>query len=310
MALLFKSGAGRNEWWRRELTRLEPGLDLRFWPAIGDADDIEFALGWEFPPGSLGRFRNLKCLCSIGAGVDHVFRDPDLPPDLAIVRIVDPWMTNAMSEFVSLNVLRFHLHDPEYRRLQADAIWGEEVPSPDSARTRVGIMGLGVLGEDAAAKLAPFGFPIAGWSRRPKQLAQIESFSGEAGLDAFLGRTDILVILLPLTEATRGLLDAPHLALLPKGAFIINAARGAIIQEAALIEALDRGHIAGAALDVVAAEPLPAAHRFWRDPKIVLTPHIAAITNPSTASPQIIDNYRRARAGQPLLNRVDRAAGY
>ncbi|MBI1775814.1 MAG: glyoxylate/hydroxypyruvate reductase A [Proteobacteria bacterium] len=310
MAMLFKSGAGRTEWWRNELTRLEPGLDFRVWPEIGDPTEIEFALGWEFPPGSLHRFSNLKCLCSIGAGVDHVFRDPNLPPNLPIVRIVDPWMTNAMSEFVALNVLRFHRYDPEYRRLQTDGIWGEEVPSPDSTTRRVGIMGLGVLGQDAAAKLIPFGFPIAGWSRRPKTVPGVESFSGAAGLDALLARTDILVMLLPLTPETTGLLDRRRLALMPKGAAIVNAARGAMIVEADLLAALESGHIAGAALDVFAQEPPPKDHAFWRHPKVVLTPHIAAITNPSTASPQIIDNYRRARAGQPLLNRVDPSVGY
>jgi phosphoglycerate dehydrogenase-like enzyme len=210
---------------------------------------------------------------------------------------------------VLLNVLRFHRQDPEYRTLQAARRW-EELPAPDTASRRVGILGLGELGGAAAAALSALGFPVMGWSRAPKDRRGVECFHGPGGFDAMLPRADILVCLLPLTPETRGVLDRRALGLLPRGAFLLNAARGGHVVQDDLLAALDSGRIAAAALDVFEPEPLPPEHPFWSHPRVVMTPHAASITIPSSAAPQVVENLRRARSGRPLLNLVDFGAGY
>jgi len=180
----------------------------------------------------------------------------------------------------------------------------------DTINRRVGVMGLGTIGQDTARKFAMLGFPTAGWSRTARQLPGIETFHGSDGLWAFLARTDILVDVLPLTRDTRDLLNARAFAALPKGAFFINMARGGHVVDAALLAALDSGHLAGAALDVFNQEPLPADHRYWTHPKVNVTPHIAGATNPRTASPGVIENIKRLREGRELIHRVDPNTGY
>jgi glyoxylate/hydroxypyruvate reductase A len=171
-------------------------------------------------------------------------------------------------------------------------------------------MGLGVLGGDALAKLAPFGFDLAGWSRSPKQIADVATFHGEAGLNQFLGRTEILVCLLPLTPATAGIINGRTLALLPRGACVINAARGGHVVDGDLIAALDGGQIAHATLDVFHREPLPSEHPFWRHPRITVTPHVASVTIAETAVLAVYDGIVAAQAGRPLKNTVDLSRGY
>ncbi len=309
MAILFKSDPDDVAAWTGELSRLLPEVELRIWPEVGNPADIDFCVGWAFPQGSLAKLPNLRGLQSLGAGVDHVFRDSGLPPNLAISRIVDPSMTEDMTQWVVLNVLRFHKQDPEYRKIQAEGRW-HELPPPSWQRRRVGMMGLGELGGHALARLRLFGFPLAGWSRTSKQIDGVETFFGDDGLKPFLSRTDIRVSLLPLTPETEDLLNRKRLSWLPKGAFVINAGRGRLIVDADLVALLDSGHLGGAALDVFREEPLPAKHPFWRHPRIVVTPHVSALTRAETAAPQIVQNYRRALAGRPLLHPVDRNRRY
>mgnify|MGYP002621281106 CR=1 FL=1 len=309
MALLFKSNSDSAARWEKELRAHIPDLDFRVWPDYGDPADIDFALVWGMPAGEFHKFPNLRCIASLGAGVDHIFRDPDLPKDVAITRLVDPWMAQAMSEYVLLQVLRFHRQGDIYARQQAEKNWNT-LPFPDTAKRRVGILGLGALGEDAARKIAALDFPTAGWSRTPKQIEGVECFSGQDGLEPFLKRTDILCCLLPLTPQTENIIDAKLLATLPAGAFIVNSARGKHVVDEDLLAALDSGHIAGAALDVFREEPMPASHPYWTHPKVLVTPHAAALTNPRTGAKQVADNILRTRAGQPPAYVVDRAAGY
>jgi glyoxylate/hydroxypyruvate reductase A len=226
-----------------------------------------------------------------------------------VARLVDRLLTAAMSEWVLLNVLRFHRQDPDYRAQQAARIW-RELPAPATAERRVGILGLGALGADAAAKLAALGFPVLGWSRRPKSLPEISTFSGDDGLAAMLPQTDILVCLLPLTPDTHGLIDQSLLGRLPRGAYLLNPARGGHVVDTDLLRALDSDQLAGAALDVFAPEPLPSEHPFWAHPKVVITPHAASMTIPASVAPQVVENLHRLRSGTPLLNLVDAAAGY
>ncbi|UPY39283.1 NAD(P)-binding domain-containing protein [Sediminicoccus sp. KRV36] len=214
-----------------------------------------------------------------------------------------------MTEWVLLNVLRFHRQDLEYRAQQAARIW-DELPAPDTAKRRIGLLGLGQLGAASAQALLGLGFPVMGWTRNPRQMAGVQGFSGSDGLEDMLRQTDILICLLPLTPETRGVINGRSLAWLPRGAFVINAARGGHVVAEDLLAALDSGHVAAAALDVFEPEPLPADHRFWTHPKVLVWPHASAITIPSSAAPQVVENLRRAREGRPLINLVDFSAGY
>jgi len=309
MALLFRSTVDSAARWQAQLARLTQQLDIRVWPEIGNPMEIDYALVWRPEPGFLASLPSLKLILSLGAGVDHLLGDPQLPRHIPIVRLVDPHMTDAMSEYVVLQVLRLHRRDLDYRAQQEAGVW-RELDQQNAAARRVGILGLGELGQDAAKKLKALGFDVAGWSRSEKNLGGIASYAGAAGFAPLLSRSEILICLLPLTTETEGILNANTLALLPKGAALVNAARGAHLVEEDLLAALASGQISTAVLDVFREEPLPAGHPFWRHPRVIVTPHVAAFTNPTTAAPIILDNIRRFEDGRPLLNQVDLARGY
>jgi glyoxylate/hydroxypyruvate reductase A len=309
VALLFLSDSDDPAAWRAALAERLPGLDMRVWPETGTAADIDAALVWNHPRGALQALPNLRAILSLGAGVNHVLDDPALPPGVPIARIVDPALATGMAEYAALAVLRYHRNFDVYERLQREKRW-KRLPIPVTAARRVGVLGLGEIGSACAGMIAGLGFPVAGWSRTPKSLPGIASYAGPDGLAAFLAQTDILVCVLPLTAATRGVINQATLAALPRGAFVINIARGAHVVDQDLIAALDSGHIAGATLDVFADEPLPRDHPFWTHPKVTVTPHIASITNPDTAAEGVAENLRRLADGRPLLNLVDRARGY
>ncbi|MBI3451459.1 MAG: glyoxylate/hydroxypyruvate reductase A [Rhodospirillales bacterium] len=222
MAVLFSSEADDPTAWVEALTCRLPGIEMRIWPEVGDVRDIEVALVWRCPPGDLRRYPNLRLICSLGAGVEHVLADSDLPPGVPVTKIVDPDLTAGMSEYVLAAALHYHRQFPIYAAFQRDGRW-KKLRRPDTARRRIGLLGLGELGCDAGAKFVALGFPVAGWSRTPKSVPGIESFAGADGLHPFLARTDILICLLPLTAATRGIVNRETLAALPKGAYVINA---------------------------------------------------------------------------------------
>ena len=251
---------------------------------------------------------NLKLLLSLGVGVDHLLDDPDLP-DVPITRLLDDFANVAMSEYVLLQVLRFHRLDPLYQSQQRAGDWTFH-PAKIAADTRVGLMGLGTLGAAAATKLNALGFSVSGWSKHRKQLPSIRSYCGSEELQPFLSSIDILVCLLALTDETRDIVNAETLSMLPKGAYVVNAARGDHLVESDLIAALDNGHIAGAALDCFKTEPLPADNPLWQHPKVFITPHGATGTNAPAAARHVTENMRRFYAGEPLLNELNRETGY
>ena len=303
-AVLFRSPNDSSEAWRKSLSERVPGIDFRADPDIGDPADVEFALVWKVPAGYLKQFPNLKAICSLGQGVDHIFADPDLPRGPHIIRLVDPWMGRAMAEWVLLQVLRFHRQGPDYEELQRRKEW-KSLPAPETSTRRVGILGLGALGAEAATTVAALGFDVAGWSRTRKSIPNVTSYAGPDELDAFLARTDILCGLLPLTPETTDLMDAELFAKLPKGAFVVNSGRGAQLVEDDLLAALDSGHIAGASLDVFRTEPLPTDHPFWTHPKVQVWPHVSAQTNADSGADQVAENIRRVFAGEQPINEVD-----
>ena len=303
-------GGGDWQGWRTRLGEaLGESIDIRPWSAHGDPRDIEIALAWKPPAGALASLPNLKLIVSLGMGVDHLLIHPDLPPDVPIVRIIDTGLVGQMSEYAIYWALHHHRDVDGYMDLQRRKQW-EEIPFTDTALRRVGILGLGEIGADTARKFAMLGFPTAGWSRTPRRIDGIDCLHGPDGLQALLARSDILIDVLPMTPQTANLLDARAFARLPKGAYFINMARGGHVVDADLLAALDSGHLAGATLDVFHVEPLPTDHPYWTHPKVRVTPHVAGPTNPRTAAASVADNVRRLRAGQPLINLIDRAAGY
>jgi glyoxylate/hydroxypyruvate reductase A len=308
VALLFYSPDEPAEPWREALRARLPELEVRIWPETGDPAEIEIALVWKAPPGELARYPNLKAILSLGAGIEWLVADPTLP-EVPIARMVDPSLSRTMSEYVLLAVLRHHREFDRFERAQRDRRWDFSFP-PQAADHPVGIMGLGELGARAAQLLVAQGFPVLGWSRTAKAIAGVTSYAGRSELHAFLHRSAILVCLLPLTAETRGILDAETFASLPHGACVINVARGAHLVEADLLAALDSGHLAGATLDVFRTEPLPPDDPLWRHPKVLITPHVASYSLPAVAAEGVVDNIRRARAGQPLCHQVDRTRGY
>jgi glyoxylate/hydroxypyruvate reductase A len=257
------------------------------------------------PVTDLAPFTRAKAVLSLWAGVEEALAIPGLTQPLA--RMVDPGLTRGMVEWVAGHVLRHHLgldahiHNPK-------RAWCPVAP-PLAPSRRVGILGLGELGGACARALAALGFDVAGWSRSPREVDGVATHHGEGGLEPVLRRSDILVLLLPLTPATDGLMDARRLALLPPGAVVLNPGRGPLIDDEALLAALD-GALGQATLDVFRTEPLPRDHPFWAHPKVTVTPHIASATRPETASRRIAENVRRGEAGEPLLHLVDRERGY
>lgn len=313
MAILIISGGMDKE-------RLAEGIrqggleqDVRIWPETGDVSEIEFAMVWRSPPGELAKLANLRLIINMGAGVDHLLTDETLP-DVPLVRFVDPNLTMRMSEYVTLHVLLHQRRVLEYRELQAQAKW-EELPQPGANEVRVGVMGTGVLGRDAAEKLAMLGFQVAAWSRTAKQLGDITCFHGQDGLTDFLARTDILVSLLPLTPDTQGILSRMLFEGLAKdgllpGPVLINAGRGGLQVEADILSCLNDGTLWATSLDVFEEEPLPSSSPLWSHPRVVVSPHNASISDERAVCRYVLEQVARFEAGEPLENVVERSRGY
>lgn len=312
--LLFRSPSDPAARWRDSLQAELPDLRVRVWPDIGDPGAIDYALVWASPDRMLHELPALRAVFSLGAGVDHL-TGPEVPAHLPLVRMVDPALTEGMVEYVLYHVLRRHRRMHEYERQQSAREWTvhEQVRPGDR---RVGILGMGQLGSACARALAALGFDVAGHVRTPRPVENgqaghgIELYTGPDQLADFLGRSEILVCLLPLTGTTRGILNRKTFDSLPSGAVLVNAARGGHLVEEDLVLALGEGQLSHAVLDAFSEEPLPTGHPFWRHPHITLTPHVASLTNPVTGAHQVAEAIRADRAGESLPNRVDRDRGY
>ncbi|WP_417433165.1 2-hydroxyacid dehydrogenase [Hoeflea sp.] len=300
--------------WIDELTRAAPDRPVVLEPN-GEADpDIDYAIVWKQPAGLLSKLPNLKAIFSLGAGVDHVFADTSLP-DVPIVRVVSPDLTTRMSEYVVWQVLDHHRLGPRYRAQQANRVWEEDKNQKAAGVITVGIMGLGELGRDAAAKLRVMGFNVTGWSRTAKQVEGVTCHAGKDGLDPFLASADIFVVLLPLTPETREILNRDlFLRMKKRGSLgapvLINAGRGGLQNEADILAALDEGLLSAVSLDVFQQEPLDPASPFWTHPKVTLTPHAAAASMPTSLIEPMARQMDAFERGEPLVNLVDRKAGY
>ncbi|MGN6701374.1 MAG: 2-hydroxyacid dehydrogenase, partial [Burkholderiaceae bacterium] len=275
--ILFQSAAGDAEAWLAGFQAALPQARLRVW-RDGDDAPADYAIVWK-PPAAMLRGRTaLKAIFNLGAGVDAILDLGDaLPPGVPVVRLDDAGMGAQMGEYVAHAVLRHFRRFDAYAAQAAQGLW-KPLPPRDRRDFTVGILGLGVLGTKIAQALAPFGFRLTGWSRTPKAVPGVACHAGADGLDAFLHGANVLVCVLPLTAGTRGILNRDTLGKLPRGGYVVNVARGAHVVEDDLLALVRSGHLAGAALDVFAEEPLPPNHPFRREPNITITPHIAALT--------------------------------
>jgi glyoxylate/hydroxypyruvate reductase A len=314
MAFLFITPTWDSNAWAKAMKMAGPSLDVRVWPDMGDVHDIHYAAAWLPPPDVLKALPKLKVIFSLGAGVDAILKDPTLPKTIPIVRVNEPDLTMRMTEYVVLHVL---LHHRQQRRIDANqklGIW-DPFPTHPASELAVGIMGLGVMGRDSAETLRDLGFKVAGWSRTRKHIEGVHCYAGAAEFDSFLNRTDILVCLLPHTPDTEGLIDRALIRKLSRkgplgGPILINAGRGKQQKEADLVSALDSGELLAATLDVFETEPLPATSPLWSHPKVTITPHIAADSDPSVICAYVYRQIERHMQGKPLENLVDLSRGY
>jgi glyoxylate/hydroxypyruvate reductase A len=288
-----------------------PGIDLRFGADLGRVEDIDVAVCWFPPSGLLAQLPHLKMVQSLAAGIDHLLADPALPRHLPLCRVVDTTMAAGMNAYVSWAVVQQQRHMQTYVARSATARWQEEaIVTP--RRHRVGIAGLGTLGTACAQALAAIGYQVRGWSRSAKTAlpSGVSGFHGDAQLGEFLAGCDTLVCMLPLTPQTRGFLNASLFAQLPRGAHLINVGRGDHLVEADLLPALDSGQLSAATLDAFSQEPLPSAHPFWGDARILVTPHIATRTDRSVIAQQTLANFAALQQGVRPLHQVDLDRGY
>jgi glyoxylate/hydroxypyruvate reductase len=300
--------------WRARMEALLPSHEIVAPDDRFDRAEVRYALSWRHPPGALKDLPNLRVILSLGAGVDHLFADPALP-DRPIARVVDPDLTHRMSEWVVMHAL-IHLRQlRRYERQQRERVWEDDDAQPKASDVPVSVLGLGVMGQDAVTKLKALGFKVAGWSTSPKSLPDVACFSGADGLERMLAQTDMLVVLLPLTEATRGIINASLLSQLNKsgplgGPILINAGRGGLQVEADILAALNSGALKGASLDVFEREPLPREARLWSHPALYISPHNAAISSPKAIAALVARQIEAYERGQPLDHVVDRRRGY
>jgi glyoxylate/hydroxypyruvate reductase len=303
--ILFASSKEKPEFWFPLLQQALPQDRFFAWPDT-NGGDIDVAIVATHPEGTFANLPKLRFIQSLWMGVENIVVDPHLPPGVPVARLIDPGMVAAMGETALAYVLDWHRHFYSYRAFQQDKIWKRRRQYLASDRM-IGILGLGELGGSIAEKLRAMGFHVAGWSRRPKALDGVYC---STDLDEVVRRSDALVCLLPLTDQTRGILDARVLGLLRKGGCVINLARGGHVVVPDLLAALDGGHLAHAYLDVFETEPLPADSPLWAHPGVTVTPHIAALTEPRTSVGKVAENVERVRRGDKPGNLVDFAAGY
>jgi len=305
--ILYCGAPARGHAWAR-IARETADFELRVWPDVGEEGDVEYLAAWTIPAGLIGKLPRLRAVFSIGAGVDQLDLAA-IPADLPLVRMLEPGIEACIASYVAMAVLALHRDLPAYLAQQRAGIWRPLPVQPPSARW-VGLLGLGRLGTAAAMTLRGLGFPVAGWSRTAKTINGIACHCGADGLASLLAVSDILVCLLPLTVETRGILNADNFAQLRRGAGLVNAGRGGHLVEADLLDALASGQISAAVLDVTATEPLDEAHPFWRHERILLTPHVGAVTQTETGMAALLDNIRRHMRGEPLSGLVNRNRGY
>ncbi|MDI3382773.1 2-hydroxyacid dehydrogenase [Xenophilus aerolatus] len=307
--LVFYSEFDDFETWKKALQAQLPTLQVVHATAVERPEDVHYAMAWKPPAGFFQRMPNLRLIINLGAGVDALVARDDLPPGIPITRITDPQMGRMMAGYVLFAVLRHARDIPHFEQAQRRGEWAYRHPRAHADIT-VAVLGLGQLGAMAATEVQRQGFRTLGWSRSPRRIEGVACRSGMDTLDEVLDQADIVVLMLPLTPETRGLFDRARLQRLKRGAAFVNVARGTLVDQAALTELLESGHIDSATLDVFEREPLPAGDPLWRMPKVLITPHLASVAIPESSALQIAANIQRVAAGQEPEHRIDAMRGY
>jgi glyoxylate/hydroxypyruvate reductase A len=292
--------------WVKAFKKADPDIDIQVFPEIRDKESVELAILWQHPKGILKEFPNLKIICSMGAGVDHILSDSEIPLDIPITRIIDLGLTVPMTNYVVMATLNYQRQLNRYQANQKKKVWDMSNPELE---TKVGVMGVGALGNDVIEKLKILGFSVFGYGNNPKEETAYPYFHGHE-LPQFLKKVNLIICMLPLTPSTENILNLDFFRQCNKGTYIINVARGNHLVEDDLLAAINEDIISGAFLDVFRKEPLPKDHPFWDSDKITITPHIASVTNPNSAIPQIIENYKRLKNKKPLMNQINPILGY
>lgn len=316
--VVFPKVETENRWQQtlaRALAGRAPRLAVQTFHGTGEAlrdgpgHEALYAVGWEPPARFFDRVPQLRAFFSAAAGVDHLLRHPGLPPSVKVIRLEDAGMASQMAEYCCHEVFTLFRRYRDYEQQQHNGVWAE-LRTVRRGDFVIGVFGLGVLGTHVATTLAGFGYSVIGYSRSPHTLPGIDCYSGPEQFDTFLGRSRVLILLAPMTAQTENIIDARALKRLPAGAHVINVARGGLLDEEALLESLDSGHLASARLDVFRTEPLPVGHPFWFHPKIRLTPHVAAMTLLHQSVDQITDKIAALERGDEVTGCIDRERGY
>ena len=309
MALVVIRNDNKTQRWIEAFKMADPGLTVYDYSQPHPKAEVRMAAVWKHPPGSLSQYPNLGAVHGLGAGVDFILEDPDLKPEWPVLRVTDPFLAADMAEYILAQILAYLRQLPDYQSDKFSRLWNPR-PYRRIGDVTVGLMGLGALGTAAARLLTACGFSCLGWTRGSNPDVSFPVYRGSDGLGAFLSASHVLVCLLPLTPETRGILNRETFRVLPRGAFLINVARGPLLVENHLLESLESEMLSGACLDVFAEEPLPEAHPFWKHPGIQITPHIASVSEPASVVPQIEKNYKAFLTGEKLSNEVSRRLGY
>ncbi len=308
MTLLYTSDPNRGRIWRDIFAKDAPDIGFSEPADAPDKATVRYLAAWNPQADLFAQLPALEVLFSIGAGVDQ-FNMAAVPDHIRVVRMIEPGIIAGMVEYATMAALAMHRNLIDYGQAQREGRWAPIKLVPASER-RIGIMGLGSLGQAVLRSLSNFGFALSGWSRSAHSIETVDCYAGADSLHTFLASCDILICLLPLTDETRGILSHETLSRLPKGACLINAARGGHLVDEDLIALLDEGHLSGAMLDVTEPEPLPADHPFWTHPRILLTPHVASMTRADSAAQALIANIRRHQSGVSMDGEIARDRGY
>jgi glyoxylate/hydroxypyruvate reductase len=309
MTFLANMDRARGEVLRKNFTDILPDLNVILADEPFDKSVVHYMLTWNVPEDIKTAWPQLKVIFVLGAGADH-FDMSEVPDGVPVVRLVSDEHAAMMKEYITMSVLALHRDLPGYIDQQRRQVWGQVSVPPMPADRRVGVMGLGNLGQGALQALAPFGFTLSGWARSSRDIDGVTTFHGTEGLEPFLNQTDILICLLPLTDETKNILNQKLFDMLPQGAALVHAGRGQQLDHQSLIDALDAGQLRSAVIDVTDPEPLPAGHPLWTDSRIILTPHIACITRIEACIPVVSDNIKRHLNGKALCGVIDPSLGY
>lgn len=307
--MLYLYTPDQPELYLRLLRQALPDEPVAAWPTAIDAAAVTRIAAWKPPVGFFTPFVNVRTVFSLGAGVDTLLQRADLPADVDIIRIADAGMARQMIDYCLYGTLHYQRQMDHYAAQQRSRRW-LPLDAPQADALRLSVLGLGALGSQVAAEMARLGYRVTGWSRGPHQIDGVRCLHDSAGLNELLADSDVLFCVLPATPSTCALLNAERLARLPDGAALINAGRGSLVDETALLAELDSGRLRFALLDVFAVEPLPDGHPFWQHPRVLITPHTAADTVATLAVRQIADNLRALTTGGEVTGRVDRRRGY